>query len=69
MDSKTTPVLGFSKNKSLMFVHGCKEGCRCRPTTSTCDLSLKLPVHISDEDDMQYIMNSALKDSCGFGFL
>ncbi|XP_028394535.1 uncharacterized protein LOC114518737 [Dendronephthya gigantea] len=67
--TKTTPVLGFSKKKTLVFVHGCKEGCRCRPTVSTCDLLLMVPVHITNEEDMKIMMTSALKESCGFGFI
>ena len=42
--TKTVRVHGFPKKFSITFVHGCDAGCRCRPTTSTCDLLLKMPV-------------------------
>jgi hypothetical protein len=64
---KYIPVLGFPKKFSVVFVHGCKEGCRCRPTTSTCDLLVKMPVHFINRSEMEEIMTSALKDCVGFG--
>ena len=67
--TKTVPVLGFPKKFSITFVHGCDAGCRCRPTTSTCDLLLKMPVHISSFDDMVEMMSSALQDCIGFGLI
>ena len=65
--SKTMPPLGFPKKFSVHFVHGCEEGCQCRPTVSTCDIVLKLPVHITSEEDMVYMLKSAVKDCQGFG--
>ncbi|XP_046844260.1 uncharacterized protein LOC124438267 isoform X1 [Xenia sp. Carnegie-2017] len=50
---KTIPVLGFPKKFSVTFVHDCKENCKCRPTTSTCDLLLRIPVHISNISEME----------------
>eukprot|EP00794_Sanderia_malayensis_P013170 gene13169-14520_t len=67
--SGTVPVLGFPKKFSVAFVHGCASNCRCRPTTSTCDILLKMPVHISGFEEMEEIMNSAVKDCCGFGLI
>jgi hypothetical protein len=67
--SKTIPPLGFPKQFSVKFVHGCAEGRRCRPTVSTCDITLKIPVHLSTEQDMRDIMKSAIKDCSGFGNL
>ena len=67
--TKTVPVLGFPKKFSITFVHGCVAGCRCRPTTSTCDLLLKMPVHIYNFEDMVEMMSSALKDCIGFGLI
>jgi hypothetical protein len=65
--SKTIPPLGFPKKYSVQFVHDCEEGCRCRPTVSTCDITLKIPVHLSTEEDMRDILKSAIKDCVGFG--
>ena len=63
------PPLGFPKKFSLGFVHGCQLECKCRPTVSTCELLLKLPVQISSEEEMEAMMLSALGDSYGFGMI
>ena len=63
------PPLGFPQKISVQFVHGCQANCRCRPTVSTCDTSLKLPVHLHSEEVMKVLMFSAIKDSYGFGNL
>ena len=64
---KSIPVLGFPKQFSATFVHGCKDNCRCRPTTSTCDLLVRIPIHIGSLIEMDEIITSALKDCFGFG--
>lgn len=63
------PPLGFAKKIKCQFLHGCVPGCRCRPTTSTCDLVITLPVHLDTEQAMQEIMAAALKEDPGFGRL
>lgn len=63
------PPLGFPKKFSLRFVHGCQPECKCCPTVSTYELLLKLPVHISSEEEMEAMMLSALGDSYGFGMI
>ena len=60
--TKRVPPLAFSKKIQCKFLHGCPAGCRCRPTTSTCDLSITLPVHLDTEENMKEIMISALVD-------
>ena len=50
----------------------CKDDSRiqalmCRPTASTCALTMFMPVHIDSVDEMKVIINSALKDCKGFG--
>ena len=67
--ARSIPPLGFSKRIKCQFLHGCQPDCKCRPTTSTCDLVITLPVHLSTEDDMKEIMTSALIDCIGFGCL
>ena len=57
---ETTPVLGFEKKFKLAFVHDCEERCKCRPTVSTCDLKIKMPVHIHSEEEMRVMMISAI---------
>ena len=67
--TKSIPPLGFPKKFMVKFVHGCKEGCKCRPTVSTCDVVLKLPVHIASFDEMSLMVESTVKDSSGFGMI
>ena len=61
------PILGFKKKFTVSFIHGCRVACKCWPTASTCDLLLKLPVHIASYEEMGVMMNSALNDCIGFG--
>ena len=67
--STQIPPLGFPKKFTLEIVHGCLQGCSCRPTASTCDITIKIPVHISDENTMEEMIMSAIKDSYGFGLI
>ena len=63
------PPLGFPKKIRCQFLHGCPGSCKCRPTTSTCDLVLTLPVHLNTEEEIGCIMTSALTDRFGFTLL
>ena len=67
--SDAVPPLGFPKQFEMQFTHGCNELCKCRPTVSTCDMSVKMPVHINTFEYMKEILYSAVKDSHGFGNL
>ena len=67
--SRNYPPLGFPKKIKCQFLHGCPDSCKCRPTTSTCDLVFTLPVHLNTEEEMGCIMTSALTDSFGFTLL
>lgn len=67
--SSHVPPLGFPKPLTVEFLHGCSPGCKCRPTASTCDIVLKLPVHINDVAEMKELMSSALNESYGFGLI
>ena len=62
------PPLGFPKKYGIKFIHGCKDGCKCRPTVSTCDLSINILVHIDNEYTMKE-MFSSVRDSLEFGYL
>ncbi|KAJ7391379.1 hypothetical protein OS493_018422 [Desmophyllum pertusum] len=64
--ASTILPLGLPKKISIQFLHGCAPGCRCRPTTSTCSLTITIPTHLDNEDDMKSIMASAVADSQGF---
>ena len=63
------PPLGLPKKINVSFLEGCIPGCRCRPTTSTCDLVLTLPLHLDTFDEMKTIMTSAIRESDGFGLI
>ena len=63
------PPLGFPKKFTVEFVHGCTAGCCCRPTVSTCDITIKLPVHINTAQNMEDMITSAVKESYDFGLI
>lgn len=67
--SGEVPPLGFPKKFEVKFLHGCSTCCKCRPTVSTSDLSVTIPVHINKLDEMEEMLHSAVKDSHGFGNL
>lgn len=66
---ETVTPLGMEKTITVKFKHGCKAGCRCRPTASTCATSLTLPVHIDDSKQFEDLMDATLAESSGFGFI
>lgn len=66
---ESIPPLGLPDRITVKFRHGCQLHCKCRPTASTCDPSITLPVHYSDANDFRESMLSALTEGYGFGFL
>ena len=66
--AKKVPPLGLEKHITIKFKHGCQPGC-CRPTAATCDPSITFPIHFENAKDFEVIMDSALKESFGFGFV
>ena len=65
--SYSLPPLGLPGDLKVKFVHGCPPECRCRPTASTCDLHICLPVHASTINEMRELMTSAMLEGFGFG--
>eukprot|EP00794_Sanderia_malayensis_P011469 gene11469-12665_t len=65
--SATMPPLGLPYAIKVGFKHGCPVGCKCRPTASTCTLTLYIPCHASTWEAMKELFTSALKDCNGFG--
>ena len=63
----TLPPLGFPEQLKVKFVHGCLENCKCRPTASTCELSIHLPVHANTPGGIRELMISAMLEGYGFG--
>jgi hypothetical protein len=50
--SKAVPPLGLPKGITVKFKHGCPATCKCRPTSSTCDLSITCPVHTTGLEEL-----------------
>eukprot|EP00794_Sanderia_malayensis_P012422 gene12422-13707_t len=65
--SATMPPLGLPYAIKVGFKHGCPVGCKCRPTASTCTLTLYIPCHASTWEAMKELFTSALQDCSGFG--
>ena len=53
----------------MHFKHFCMSDCKCRPTASTCDPSINLPVHYRDMPAFEEVMTSALEEGLGFGLI
>ena len=51
------------------FTHFCTSDCKCRPTASTCDPSINLPVHYRDMPAFEEVRTSALEEGLGFGLM
>lgn len=64
--SRSVPPLGFPHPITVKFKHGCPDGCKCRPVSSTCDLSITLPVHYQ-QLEFNLVMSSAMVECAGFG--
>ena len=67
--SATVPPLGLPCSIKVEFKHDCKSECKCRPTASTCTLTLVLPCHANTFEGMQELLYSAMKDCFGFGLV
>ena len=65
----SVPPLGLSKGITVKFKHGCPAEWKCRPTTSTCDLSITFPVHYSGAEEFKKYLDSAMVEGIGFGNL
>ena len=63
------PPVGFSHGITVKFLHGSPVGCKCRPTSSTCDLSIALSVHCGGPEEFNSMMSSAIIEGFGFGRL
>lgn len=63
------PPLGLTNGITVKFKHHCDAGCRCRPTASTCDISITFPVHYENYQDFKDSLSSALMEGFGFGFV
>ena len=59
--AKSMPPVGFSHGITVKFLHGSPVGCKCRPTSSTCDLSITLPVHCSGPEEFNSTRNTCMQ--------
>ena len=67
--TNSIPPLGLPKEIIVKFKHGCLAECKCRATTSTCDLSITFPVHYSGAEEFKKYLDSALEEGIGLGNL
>ena len=65
---RLTP-LGLERLITVQFKHFCPSECKCRPTASTCDPSINLPLHYRDAAAFEEMMTSTLEEGLGFGLL
>ena len=61
--------LALEKTIIVRFKYGCPPGCRCRPTASTCEPCINLPMHYKDVKQFEDCTNSAVEECVGFGLL
>ena len=60
----TVPPCGFGKSGSLEFLHGPEA---ILPTSSTCDITLRIPTCLSDYDTFKEMMTLGMLGHDGFG--
>lgn len=63
--SSSIPPGGLQRNLSTEFVHGCAPLCKCLPTISTCSLTVRLPVHLTSEEEMKAAFSMAIAGEVG----
>ena len=67
--TSSIPPLGLPSKLTINFKHWCRalpKECKCKPTVSTCALSLTLPVHNQTMEVMKRSLCDAVKMSQGF---
>lgn len=67
--SDSLTPLGLERVITVHFKHSCRSDCKCRPTASTCDPSINLPVHYREMPAFEEVMTSALEEGLGFGLI
>ena len=65
--SSSIPLHGFDSKISILFNHGCLDGCGCMPLVSTCALSIELPIHINSLEKMVVSLERAMTEAPFFG--
>ena len=65
--SSSIPAVGFATKIKVEFVHGCSQNCKCKLTASTCDLTVRLTIHIVSVEQMKAYFSDAIGMSQGFG--
>ena len=67
--SDSLAPLGQKRVITVHFTHFCTSDGKCRPTASTCDPSINLPVHYRDMPAFEEVRTSALEEGLGFGLM
>ena len=57
----------FPERISINFNHGCETNCKCYPTVTACAVSISIPVHINNDEEIKKIFLEALSLDMGFG--
>ena len=65
--SETVPQHLYPERISINFKHGSETNCKCYPTVSTCAVSISIPVHINNDEEMKRTFIEALSLDMGFG--
>ena len=65
--SETIPPHSFPERISINFKHGCETNCECYPTVSPCAVSISIPVHLNNDEEMKRTFIEALLLDMGFG--
>ena len=67
--TSSIPPLGLPGKSKVLFKHWCTSSnwsCKCKPTLSTCALSLTLPVHYNNKQPMKEALTEAARMSQRF---
>ena len=64
--SPMVPPLGLPSKVQVEFIHSCESSCSCKPTVSTCSLSIRIAVHYNTTEKMLAVLKDAFSLSEGF---
>ena len=64
--SETIPPHLFPERISINFKHGCETNCKCYMTVSTYAVSISIPIHINNDEEMKRTFIEALLLKMGF---
>ncbi|XP_066935899.1 G2/M phase-specific E3 ubiquitin-protein ligase-like [Clytia hemisphaerica] len=59
------PASGLPGKITVIFEKYCPENCRCKPTTSSCDIQIEVALHYTTKRDMMIALTDACRESKG----